>query len=301
MPRHQQQMQVDQASLSASLACQSSISHIMSSPALASSAGALTMSDAAFEETSRQIMQAANVDEGDADVSEDELAQLLGQLLNEPDNDEERAAKFALYEKYSETVSNARKATLDFWAEAVAEFEGGAKTKVEDDIKKIDHENNLGFDFEAMGTRRWFVYDMAQTAHRNANTIERLLAGIRTKIELLSSQADCPICLEPFVIEERDDQSDQSQTAMVGAGANPRERETYTQTCCHKLCKPCWEHWQQVNRFGAFCPLCRQQDFLVQIMDQADHHAPAPAIPDVVPVAAPSSFSSPPTVDPRHT
>merc|ERR1719230_1801549 len=140
MPRRQQQMQVDQASLSASLACQSSISHIMSSPALASSAGALTMSDAAFEETSRQIMQAANVDEGDADVSEDELAQLLGQLLNEPDNDEERAAKFALYEKYSETVSNARKATLDFWAEAVAEFEGGAKTKVEDDIENRSRE-----------------------------------------------------------------------------------------------------------------------------------------------------------------
>lgn len=241
---------------------------MIASPALCSSAGAMTITEEEFEATSRQIIKAANVNEDDADMSEDELTQLLQQLREEPANDEECAAKFALYEKYAETVSNARTATLEFWSEAASEFEGGAKEKVQDDIRKIDDHNNLGFDFAAhSGGRRWFVYDMAQTAHRNAGVIERLLQSIRTKIELLASQAECPVCLEAFTA---DDNETGEQTDVL---------ETQTLGCCHKLCKPCWVHWQRVNRHHAFCPLCRQQDFLVRIMGQAEDQAEDKSVP----------------------
>jgi len=253
-----QRQEVDQEAMSRTMNSLAGIQSMFSSPAM-SSAAALTVSEAEFDQQAEQLLVAANITpaEADAEIDADELTQLLQQLRREPDNDEERAAKFVLYEKYADTVSDARKATLEFWQEALLEFEGGARAKVEHDIKKLDGHQNLGFDF-AQAAQRWFVYDMVQQAHRNADTIEQLLSGIRTKLELLGSQAECPICFEPF----------QEDDAVTGAGDTGRPAATLS--CCHKVCKECWAHWQGINPHNAFCPLCRQQDFLVRIMSDAE-------------------------------
>jgi len=223
------------------------IQSIMASPAVSN---AQEITEEEFDLQAARLMVAAGAgDDADIEVGEDEMAKLLQKLHNEPSNDEERAAKFMLYERYADTVSDARKATLDFWAEAVLEFEGTAKALVENDIKKLDGEQNLGFFMQA--NQRWFVYDMVKVAHQNAGTIERLLASMRTKLELLSSQSECPICLEAF--EQEQGESDQL-------------RPTTTLSCCHKVCKDCWQQWQQINPHSAFCPLCRQEDFLMRIL-----------------------------------
>lgn len=242
---------------------------LMASPAM-SSAAAHTVTEEEFDRQADCLVAAAapeiaaasaaagpaGVALADIEVAEDEMAKLLQQLHTEPNNDDERATKFLLYEKYAETVSDARKATLDFWAEAVEEFAGNAKAAVENDIRKLDGEQNMGFAFNE-GSQRWFVYDMVKAADRNSRTIERLLASMRTKLELLSSQAECPICLEAFSAEqaEGNDDAEARPTAVLG--------------CCHKVCQECWDHWQEINPHNAFCPLCRQQDFLVRIMPDA--------------------------------
>merc|ERR1719152_861123 len=169
------------------------------------------------------------------------------QLETEPANDKECAAKFQLYEQYSETVTAVRMATLDFWEEAASEFaEGNAKAHINNTIRKIDDERNLGFDFR---TPRWFVHSMVKTAHANTAIIERILADIKTKLELLASQDECPICLESFGEDD-------------GSHTVPHT----TLACCHKVCVGCWGHWRRLNPGNSFCPLCRQQDFLVSIL-----------------------------------
>jgi len=49
--------------------------------------------------------------------------------------------------------------------------------------------------------------------------------------------------------------------------------------CCHAMCQPCWDHWKALKGAQAFCPVCRQQDFIVSVVEeaQADAAAPAPA------------------------
>jgi hypothetical protein len=200
----------------------------------------------------------------------DKLAVLLGQLRMEPGSDKERAAKFQLYETFAETVSDARQATLDFWVEATEEFGetgSGARRCVERDISKLDSHQNLGFAFsEDGGHANWFVHDMAVCAHRNADAIERLLQSMRTKLELLGSQAECPVCLEPFhEVEEGGEAGGAGSDGSTGRSGLVHRPAT-TLGCCHKVCTSCWEHWRRINPHNAFCPLCREQDFLVRIM-----------------------------------
>jgi len=174
---------------------------------------------AAFEHRLVQASGLGGFSMADADIDDSEMAKLLKELEVEPKNDEERAAKFQLFEGdsikffffpstdrhvdlrlnfsgYSETVGAARKATMDFWADAVAEFSGGAKLQVEKEIGDIDKSDAMGIDFEG---RRWFVHAMVLLAHKNAENINKLLESIRKKIELLASQDEnneCPICLD---------------------------------------------------------------------------------------------------------
>lgn len=269
-------VQVNQECVARTMNGLQQVQSMFSSPALSSTA--LCATDVTEEELQEEfdkqtdcLMAAAGVTAADADVGigESELAKLLHQLHQEPSNDEERAAKFSLYEKFAETVSDARKATLEFWAEAQDEFEGGAKAKVEQDIKRLDGHQNLGFDFAQFeAARRWFVHDMAQQAHKNADQVEGLLGGMRTKLELLTSQADCPICLEPFSGEPEIDATTAASSATTVSSCTRLACSTLS--CCHKVCTPCWQNWQTLNPGNAFCPLCREQDFLVRIMPQEE-------------------------------
>ena len=207
--------------------------------------------DQAFEEQMLEIRAAGGVADEASGVAESELEALLGQLAQEPDNDDERAAKFAMYETFAESVGVIRQALHAFWQESAKEFAGSAKHKIEREIAAIDSEQNmsLGYDF---GGGRWFVYDMARQANRNTLLIERLLETIKSRLELLAQQDDCPVCLEPIHLASMDSDSEAVEVKVL--------------SCCHKVCAPCWEKWTRVAGGGAFCPLCKNREFLGVIM-----------------------------------
>lgn len=174
------------------------------------------------------------------------IHQILRQLMHEPTDDEEIGRKFELYTSLLETVEASRKATNDFWADCKEDFEaaqGNVVAQVERDIKNIDSEDNLGI---ADHGHRWFVYDMTAKADQNNTMIKGVLKKIETKLELLNkNDDDCPFCLEPL--------------AEIG--------DPVVLGCCHKACKECWENWQEIKGRNAFCPLCRQDDFLADIVN----------------------------------
>ena len=130
-----------------------------------------------------------------ADVSE--IQALLQQLRAEPDEDEERIAKFGLYETLLETVEAERKTTFEFYDGCKADFAnaGGdsVQATVERSLAGIDGGDNMAVDFRE---DRWFVYDMTCKADANNTMLGRVLADIKTKLDLIAQQDDCPICLE---------------------------------------------------------------------------------------------------------
>lgn len=170
---------------------------------------------------------------------------ILQQLAREPKDPKEVEAKFKLYTDLLHTVESSRKATNDFWADCKGDFakaQGNVVAQVETDIRNIDSEDNLGIAFDG---HRWYVYDMTHKADQNNTIIKGVLKKIETKLELLNNNDDdCPFCLEPL--------------AEVG--------DPVVLGCCHKACKECWENWQEIKGRNAFCPLCRQDDFLQDIV-----------------------------------
>jgi len=204
-------------------------------------------------EVRRAVVLADSVAE-EADEAEeigaDEMERVLVQLRREPKTDEERKAKFGLYEMYLETVVQIRKQTFEFWVECKADFEkesrddkGPAIKSIEKSLKDLDSEENMGMpDFSG---RVWFVYGMCQKAAANNDAIQKVLKMIRTKLELLSHQGECPICLDEF------DNVHQPQLLA----------------CCHKVCDECWEHWKALRHGQVFCPLCRNDEFVEDVMN----------------------------------
>jgi len=176
-------------------------------------------------------------------VTENQQDILLRDLRIEPKEDSEIEAKFKLYEEFLKTVESSRKATFDFWAECKEEFtktagQGNAVKQVEANLKNLDCEENMAIQWSEF---RWFVYDMMVKADSNNVIIEGMMKNIETKIELLQQEDnDCPFCLDP--LKEKDD--------------------VHTLGCCHQACSECWLHWQNLKGKAAFCPLCRQEDFL---------------------------------------
>jgi len=167
------------------------------------------------------------------------MAQILNQLKREPTNEAEVKAKFGLYEDYLATVEDSRNATHDFWKECKSDFEAVNNSEhviktIEKEIKDIDKEDNLSI---MWSEHRWFVYDMTVKADKNNDKLKQCLHSLEIKLDLLDKDDECPFCLE--------------------AG-----RESVTLGCCHKACTDCWTHWQQLKGANAFCPLCRQGDFL---------------------------------------
>eukprot|EP00472_Partenskyella_glossopodia_P014779 CAMPEP_0197515114 /NCGR_PEP_ID=MMETSP1318-20131121/340_1 /TAXON_ID=552666 /ORGANISM="Partenskyella glossopodia, Strain RCC365" /LENGTH=460 /DNA_ID=CAMNT_0043063393 /DNA_START=30 /DNA_END=1412 /DNA_ORIENTATION=- len=135
-------------------------------------------------------------EEREQEVDDSEIAGILKELRNEPKNDEETKAKFALYETFLETVEQIRKETFTFWGEAKQDFEGNSKLSVERKLKGIDSADNMAIDFDGP---LWFVHGMTKQAIKNRTTITNILQWINDKLELLGNQETCPICLDPFV------------------------------------------------------------------------------------------------------
>jgi len=96
--------------------------------------------------------------------------------------------------------------------------------------------------FPDMSGPTWFVYHMAAKVAKNNVMLEGVLKGINQKLEMLSKQDECPICLEEL----------EGDHEVLG--------------CCHKVCTECWVNWKEMQGRDAFCPLCRHNDFLGTVM-----------------------------------
>jgi hypothetical protein len=189
-----------------------------------------------------------------------ELLTLLKQLEVEPTDDAELTAKFALFETLLQTVTVIREQTLAFWSENQDLFEGGSRVAAQKEVTKIDAEDCLGI---ADDPRRWFVYGMTKKANENSGKIAQTLSLLRSRLEQISSSevGDCPFCLEDMG----------PMKAAAGEGEQTTQTQTQTQTtivlsCCHRVCTPCWEQWQQVKGRHAFCPLCRSDEFVAEVL-----------------------------------
>jgi len=211
------------------------------------------------------------------DVGADEMSVLLGQLRVEPDSDKERASKFELYEQFADTVSTGRRALHAFWSACKPEFTGagaGACAAVERSLAQLDRAQHCTVHFNE---HRWFVHDMLAKADENNRRVESLLQGIKTKLELLAQQDECPICLEPLIspacATSAGAMSVGGGTGAAGSGVERErtaERKVVVLGCCHKVCEPCWRHWQQLKGQRAFCPLCRNDEFLGNVVEGHD-------------------------------
>jgi len=173
------------------------------------------------------------------------MANLLSQLQREPEDAAECAAKFGLYEGYSSEVEQMRNTLLKFHEETRPSVPEVIGVDMDKQIRTIDSEEAMGIPDES---REWFVYHMMRQAERNNLRMASILDGFDKKLQFLASsdQAECPVCLEAF----NDD-----------AG-----RTVETLGCCHKVCKQCWDHWSTMSSGRPFCPLCRHEDFLDEIV-----------------------------------
>jgi len=215
-------------------------------------------------------------------IDESAFRNLLKDFAVEPSDDEGLAAKFKLYEDYVETVASSRADTLKFWIACKKDFlsvgDGSAAASVDRSLKAIDRADNLAIDFTATC---WFVQSMIKKANANEKIIQRVLAAIKTKVDLLSQSGECPICLEHL--------EDEKMTVLG---------------CCHKVCTDCWTQWKKAKNGRAFCPLCRHEDFVTDVATMgavsldsstfsAATAAPAPAAAAAtVPVPAPTSTTT---------
>jgi len=200
-------------------------------------------------------------------VEESEFRRILKDFAVEPDDDAGRATKFKLYEDYVETVASSRVDTLKFWKSCKHDFlkvgNGSVATTIDHSLKAIDKADNLAIDFSA---KCWFVHSMIKKANANEKIIQNVLSTIKTKVELLSTCGECPICLEPL--------EDENATVLG---------------CCHKVCKDCWAQWKQAKHGRAFCPLCRNEDFVTEVaqIGSVDLNAPVgPSLPPTHPATA---------------
>jgi len=195
-------------------------------------------------EAQLDLLESAQIQDEIGVVDDKGMSSILEQLRREPTKDEEMMAKFKLYEEFLKNVEKSRKATHDFWKDCKDEFaeaQGNVCRDVERSLKDIDNEENLAIVFNE---RRWFVYDMTVKADSNNDKIEAVLKTIERKLEMLQKNDDCPFCLE----------SPSDDVPFVTLG------------CCHKACEECWTNWQELRGHGAFCPLCREEDFITTVM-----------------------------------
>jgi len=180
----------------------------------------------------------ARIDGGGGSTS---VEALLGELRVEPSGEAECAAKFLLYEGYGSEVEQMRTTLLKFHEESRPTVPAPVAVGMDAEIKRIDSTEAMGIPDDARG---WFVYHMMRQAEKNNLQMARILDSFEKKLEFLASndQSECPVCMESF----------------GEGGVHAPE----TLSCCHKVCKECWENWTAVCGGKPFCPLCRHEDFL---------------------------------------
>ena len=194
------------------------------------------------------VTRAREAPDSDAfDQMTSELGELLEQLAVEPSSEAEIAAKFLLYEGFASTVETIRGSVEQFWEENKEQFSGAPRAACEREIQGIDSTTALGVE----DSDKWVVYGMTKKVNLNSKMINSILVKLRTRLQLLSeAETECPMCLE--VVPK-----DPAGQHILG--------------CCHRTCKTCWDNWSSLKGpASAFCPLCRHQDFLSDLMSLAD-------------------------------
>jgi hypothetical protein len=143
------------------------------------------------------------------------VAPLLDQLIVEPADASELAAKFAIFEQYLATVSALREQVLALWSGARASFDAAPAAAMDRALAKIDDGANLGV-ADVAGV--WLVHGMLKAATRNHAAIAALVRDLETKLRLIADDADCPMCLSSL---------------GEGEGRVPAK----VLSCCHKTCR----------------------------------------------------------------
>ena len=232
------------------------------------SATSLSRATAALEAVEKELDDAEALT-GVVVTEEIGIAALLLQLAEEPKDDAELAAKFCLYENFMDGVSSVREETFLFWSENKPLFEGAVLAASERAMKELDNAEAMGLDDDTQGFAassptdvfrgfsrssnkpKWFVYHMTKKANDNSIKIGNTLGVLRGRLELLQKELeDCPFCLQD--LKERS------------------ESEVITLGCCHRACAECWSNWQHIQGPSrAFCPLCRNVEFLEEIIVDA--------------------------------
>jgi hypothetical protein len=175
-----------------------------------------------------------------------EFDELLKQLRKEPTGDEELAAKFGLYETYSEEVVKMRGTVFGLYEENKPSLPDAVRNDMERQLKRIDRDEAMGIQDDA---REWFVYNMLKVAGQNNSHMSGIMENFEKRLEFLANndQDECPICLEKFSAD------------------CPAE----TLGCCHKVCRGCWTNWVAVMHGHPFCPLCKNEEFVETIHRRA--------------------------------
>lgn len=185
---------------------------------------------------------------------------LLAQLRREPKDEAECAAKFMLYEGYASEVEQMRSTLFTFHEESRPTVPAAVASDMDKQIKGIDTTEAMGIPDRA---REWFVYHMMRQAERNNLKMAGILENFEKTLEFLAAndQDECPVCLEAFTED----------------GVHVPE----TLSCCHKVCKECWDNWSTVMRGRPFCPLCRHDEFLGAVAARVSgSRVPAPVDSD---------------------
>eukprot|EP00746_Dinoflagellata_sp_MGD_P085212 gnl/MRDRNA2_/MRDRNA2_33748_c0_seq1.p1 gnl/MRDRNA2_/MRDRNA2_33748_c0~~gnl/MRDRNA2_/MRDRNA2_33748_c0_seq1.p1 ORF type:complete len:337 (+),score=93.04 gnl/MRDRNA2_/MRDRNA2_33748_c0_seq1:88-1098(+) len=178
--------------------------------------------------------------------AEAEFQNLLKQLQREPNNDDEMAAKFVLYETYSQQVESIRNRLFALYQESRPNLPQSVANDMDKKLKKIDSTDAMGIPDDAC---EWFVYHMMKKAGNNNKVMASILEDYEKKLDFLANNAqeECPICLENF--------SEQLPAETLG--------------CCHRVCSDCWAHWSSVMQGRPFCPLCRNDEFIEALASRA--------------------------------
>mmetsp|Transcript_69284 Transcript_69284/g.150810 ORF Transcript_69284/g.150810 Transcript_69284/m.150810 type:complete len:356 (+) Transcript_69284:10-1077(+) len=176
----------------------------------------------------------------------------LEQLRVEPLAEEECAAKFSLYEGYASQVEKMRSSLFSLHEDCLRTAPASVSAEMARQLGGIDNNEAMGVPDDA---REWFVYHMMRIAERNNRSMAVILRDFERKLDFLAKddQQQCPVCLDDFQPE----------------GPNAAE----TLSCCHRICKECWQLWSTALAGNAYCPLCRNEEFLGTLLRRASSSA----------------------------
>jgi len=166
---------------------------------------------------------------------------LLQQLRDEPKDEAECTAKFMLYEGYASEVEAMRGTLTKFHEDTMPTMPSAVASDMDKQVKGVDSTEAMGIPDDA---REWFVFHMMRQAERNNMKMASILDGFEKKIAFLAAndQTECPVCFDAF--------------------EDSGEHSVETLSCCHKVCKECWDSWSAVMLGHPFCPLCRHEEFI---------------------------------------